>query len=113
MLPKKYRLTDKADFDVVFSKGWRISGRFFVVLVLEKSELFNSLLGIIVSSKVSKKAVDRNRIKRVVRSALGQSIVESKTFYLVVVIAKAAAVTAPSKLLEEEAITLLGKIVRF
>ena len=71
-LPASQRLKKPAQFQSVYqSKQWGGS-RFFTFNVLARDkntqvEHLKSVLGVTVSKKVSKRAVDRNRIKRQVR----------------------------------------------
>src|SRR3989338_9148980 len=60
MLPKKYRLPIQ---NFVGKKGGSEKSRYFLLKIFPGVHKF-SRFGIIISSKVSKKAVDRNRIKR-------------------------------------------------
>lgn len=63
-LNKKNRLKRKKDFESVFKKGKASKGNFLFARYLE-NDLGFSRFAFIVSSKVSKKAVVRNRIRRV------------------------------------------------
>lgn len=63
MLPKKNRLKRKKDFQRVFQKGRGIKEGVLVFKWLPNS-LKENRFGIIVSQKVSKKAVSRNKIRR-------------------------------------------------
>ncbi|MFH1308467.1 MAG: ribonuclease P protein component [Patescibacteria group bacterium] len=67
MLRKQNRLKKKTDFDSVYKKGYTIAGKLVFLKVL-KNKTQNSRFGFIVSKKVSKKAVIRNKIKRRLRS---------------------------------------------
>ncbi len=73
MLPKLNRLKKKKDFEKVFKlgKGAKLS---FIALKFNKNGLKNSRFGFIVSLKVSKKAVVRNRIKRRLRESVKKKI---------------------------------------
>ena len=62
-LPKKNRLKKKKDFEEVFKKGKAVRGNFLFVRYLKNSLQFPRF-AFVVSSKVSKKAVARNRIRR-------------------------------------------------
>jgi len=77
MLPKEYRL-NRSDFDLIFKKGRRIRGRNFSLIVLP-SENKNepSKIGIIVTKKVAKLAVDRNKLKRQIRNTINQYILKT------------------------------------
>jgi ribonuclease P protein component len=72
MLPKINRLKKKKNFEQVFKKGKFFKEDFLSFKVFPNS-LKNSRFGFIISSKVSKKAVLRNKIKRWLTAAiLGQ-----------------------------------------
>ena len=77
MLPKKNRLTHRKDFDNTFKDG---KGAFSDTLGIKfiKNNLENSRFGIVVSNKISKKAVTRNKIKRQIREAIHKNITEIK-----------------------------------
>lgn len=62
----------KKDFDNIFKKGKAIPGKFIFLKVL-KNNLDNNQFGIIVSTKISKKAVIRNKIKRQLREIIKQT----------------------------------------
>ena len=64
--PKTSRLKLASDFRDILKNGksFRESG---LVLYFRKSSTKDSRLGIVVSKRVLKRAVDRNRVKRVIR----------------------------------------------
>ncbi|MDI6752157.1 MAG: ribonuclease P protein component [bacterium] len=61
---KSYTLRKKREFEELFKNGKRVASRFFATFFLAKEE---KRIGIIVSKKVSKKAVIRNRVRRRIR----------------------------------------------
>ena len=63
---REYRLTKPQEFQFVFQKARKIPSRDHTILVRE-NDLGHPRLGLIVSKKCSKLAVERNRFKRVVR----------------------------------------------
>ncbi len=69
MLPRDKRVTDNKDFQKIFRKGRRASSLSFGLSVLSNRGGV-SRLGIIVGKKFSKKAVERNRAKRIIREAI-------------------------------------------
>jgi ribonuclease P protein component len=69
MLALKNRLKKKKDFDLVFKQGQIFKqGLFYFKVRPNKSK--TSRFGFIVSKKFSKKAVERNRIKRMLREMI-------------------------------------------
>ncbi len=76
MLPKQNRLKARQDFTTVYQKGIRLN-RFALGLrayrhLAQPQALQPLRVGISISTKVSKRAVVRNRIKRQLRSILRQ-----------------------------------------
>lgn len=72
MLSKKNRLSAK-DFPVLFNKGRKVSNKdFFGRYFIDKSENMasNIKISVVTSAKLSKKAVVRNRNRRVVYASL-------------------------------------------
>ncbi|MCP6718378.1 MAG: ribonuclease P protein component [Patescibacteria group bacterium] len=69
MLARLNRLKKKKDFEKVFKQG-KGSKQDFLALKFDKNNLKNSRFGFVVSAKVSKKAVIRNKIKRRLRESV-------------------------------------------
>jgi len=69
MLPKVNRLKKKTDFTRVYRKGRSFSTLYLWLKVLPNHLDYNRI-GVVVSRKVSKKAVVRNRTKRRLRSLM-------------------------------------------
>ena len=63
MLPRKYKLKKDNDFKKVFKQRGNNQQEFIKIKIL-KNDLTYSRFGFIVGLKISKKAVERNRIKR-------------------------------------------------
>ncbi|MBI5021341.1 MAG: ribonuclease P protein component [Ignavibacteriales bacterium] len=71
-LPRDKIIRGKKNFDLIFRNGKKINGniiRSFVLLLNENNQKINSSFGIKVSRNI-KRAIDRNRIKRIVRETL-------------------------------------------
>jgi len=68
MIPKTNRLAKKKDFQKVFKKGRLAAGK-FLWLKCQKNDKDGGRAGFVVGLKVSKKATERNKIKRRLRSA--------------------------------------------
>jgi len=70
--PRSARLLKPADFKQVFKQSHASTDRYFKVLA-RPNGIAISRLGLAVSRKVDKRAVGRNRIKRVVRESFRQA----------------------------------------
>ena len=67
-LPQDLKLLTAENYQNVFSKAERFGNYSFTVLA-RKNELGHPRLGLAVSKKCAKRAVDRNRIKRLFRES--------------------------------------------
>lgn len=90
MLKKESRLLKKKDFDAVWQKGRSSFDKALGVKILPNNLEFNRF-GIMVGLKVSKKAVERNKIKRRLREIVqGESENLKKGFDVVITVLPAA-----------------------
>ena len=69
MLARKYRLTKESDFNRVFRSGNKVFSRFFNLRYCN-GLAENSRFAVVVANKVSKKAVQRNLLKRQTRAII-------------------------------------------
>lgn len=69
MLKKYLRLAKQKDFESVFENG-RYFSEDLLSLKAARNDFYYSRFGFIVSNKISKKAVARNRIKRLLRESV-------------------------------------------
>jgi ribonuclease P protein component len=100
MLEKNCRLTKKNDFDAVWKKG-RSSFDGLLGIKAMLNGLADSRVGIMIGLKVSKKAVERNRIKRIIREAIrGQAEKIPAGLDIVITVLPAARAQKASKLAE-------------
>ncbi|NBB91773.1 MAG: ribonuclease P protein component [Gammaproteobacteria bacterium] len=97
-LPRTARLLDRAQFKAVFDARRSRGNSYFRVHYAASDA---ARLGIAVSRRVSKRAVDRNRIKRQVRETfrLWRDKLESLDY---VVVARSAARDADRRVLKEQ-----------
>lgn len=65
--PKGKRLLTRLDYSRVFSGSKRIQNKAFTLLIHHKNDASCCKLGLVISKKVHKTAVQRNRIKRLIR----------------------------------------------
>lgn len=86
MLPKENRLKKKKDFEKLFKDGMSFQEK-FLVLKINKNNLSNNRFGFIVSKKISKKAVVRNKIKRRLREIVKKGINDYRKGFDIAVIA--------------------------
>jgi len=76
MLSSKNRLRKKSDINEVFKNGKTVAGR-FIFIRIAKNGLKDNRFAFVVSLKVSKKAVIRNKVKRQLREIVKQSLDKS------------------------------------
>ncbi|MDZ4231747.1 MAG: ribonuclease P protein component [Candidatus Pacearchaeota archaeon] len=69
MLPSKHRLKKENDFAFVLKRGRRTQGEGLYAKI-RANGIPETRFGIIISKKVDKKAVERNRIHRVIAQAI-------------------------------------------
>lgn len=73
MLPKQNRLKKQKDFEKVFKSGKSAKGKYFFLKALPS--LKESVrVGFVVSKKIAKQAVLRNKIKRRLRAAVKEEM---------------------------------------
>ncbi|MFH1822796.1 MAG: ribonuclease P protein component [Patescibacteria group bacterium] len=89
MLKKINRLKNDKDFTRVFKTGHSCYDR-TLSLRMSTNNLGYSRFGIVVSNKVSKKAIVRNKIKRQIRAVIGSQLTKIKNGYDVVIITQPA-----------------------
>jgi ribonuclease P protein component len=94
---RRQRLTTSRDFGNVFSGAERSSDRFFTVLVTTGRSA-SARLGLAVSKRAAKRAVDRNRLKRLARESFRHSELAALDF---VVMAKQGAALTDSRTLRQ------------
>ena len=107
-LPRGHRLTDKPQFDAVHRAGIRSSDPLFMVIA-RPNGLGLARLGLAVGVKSAGNAVNRNRIKRVVREAFRRAKQELPSVDIVVN-ARAAAGKATNAQITASVATLWARI---
>ncbi|MFW2371730.1 MAG: ribonuclease P protein component [Gammaproteobacteria bacterium] len=71
---KRARLLKPAEFSRVFDQALRSSDRLFIILVRLNDKLSSPRLGLAISKKNARLAVDRNRIKRIIRESFRHNL---------------------------------------
>lgn len=76
MIPKKYRLKNKKAFDATYKNHKIISNSYLTIYIgkEKKDTTIPTKFGFVVSKKYHKRAVKRNRIKRLMRETCRLSI---------------------------------------
>lgn len=91
MLASQYRLKKKSSFYEVEEEGDIYQSDSFGLAYLDKKDDNNTLFGFVVSTKISKNAVVRNKIKRSFHEAVRMNYSYVKPGYYVVFLAKQSA----------------------
>ncbi len=111
MLPTKNRLRRQKDFQLVASKGKKFFSDFLMVKVLFKTE-GEIKVGVVVPSKVSKKAVRRNQLRRWINEDIRRNLSKLPVGnYLILV--KPEAIDLDHPTLTRDLFFLLDKIKSF
>ena len=74
MLASEHRLKGEEIFEKIKKEGKIFQGNFFGVAVLKRDKGVKSRFGFVVSKKIAKSAVHRNRIKRALREAVRRNL---------------------------------------
>lgn len=77
MLPRQLRLTRPKDVQKVYRQGASAATRLLFVRCLP-NRLKQPRLTVVVSKKIAKRAVMRNRLKRLIRQSIQELMVENK-----------------------------------
>ena len=97
MFPRSIRLNKKKSFDEIRTKGKLFQGKYLGVSYRDRGDKEISKIGSIISTKISKKAVERNRIKRAINETLQKLYRELPGGYDFVIMAKRNIVDIPNK----------------
>lgn len=109
MLAQVYRLTTDEDFARVAKEGLKLSFPFFSLGAFKRKDNETPRFGFVVSTKVSKKAVVRNKVKRALREAIRQNLSYLKGGYDIVFWVKSKAERAYTDQLMAEVKVALAK----
>jgi ribonuclease P protein component len=72
-LPKRCRISARAEFQKAYAEGQRYDGRLMAAF-LRKNEFGHHRLGLTASTKAVGKSVDRNRARRLLREVFRRSV---------------------------------------
>ncbi|MDO8669013.1 MAG: ribonuclease P protein component [Candidatus Buchananbacteria bacterium] len=84
MLKVKNRLAKRSDFQSVFKAGQKNFNKLFGIRY-KLNNLKNPRIAVVVSNKVSKKATERNKIKRQIRSIISDFLPKFKQNFDIIV----------------------------
>ncbi len=90
MLANHNSLTGAHNFDRVKAEGVLLQSTNFGVSILDRKDNDHSRFGFVISTKISKLATQRNRIKRAMREAVRQNLFVVRPGIDVVFLAKAS-----------------------
>lgn len=88
MLASKHRLTGSVNFKRVQNDGVVYQSSSFGLAYLRRGDALPSKFAFVVSTKIAKDAVDRNRLKRTMSEAVRTSTIDLQPGYDVVFLAK-------------------------
>lgn len=109
MLKKSNRITKDKEFDRAFKTGQSFYTKIFGVKATDNGQEAVRL-GVLVSTKVSKKAVVRNKVKRQIREIIQKELSNLKNGKDIVVIVFSQILDKNFKELEEAIISALKKL---
>jgi len=112
MLKKKNRITSSITFKKIFAKGDVKENKCFKI-IFKKNDLDYPRYGIIVSTKNSKSAVQRNALKRKIRNILRNSLLVFSKGFDIVIITKKDCLNMNFSKLKESLDKLLLKLLYF
>jgi ribonuclease P protein component len=88
VLAREFRLPKTKDIEAVLKRGRYRHVRDLFLIKWLKNDQSNHRITFVVSSKISKKAVDRNRIKRTLSNNIPPELLQGLQNYDIVVVAK-------------------------
>lgn len=109
MFKRKLRLSGERNFEKVYKKGFFGQSKYYKINLIQ-NRIENPRFSVVVSKKVEKSAVKRNRIKRVTREMIRNNLPLLNKSYDIIVGPKKEALQAETKTLNEDLYILLKKV---
>lgn len=109
MLNSKNRLKKKINFVRIEIEGRMFQSKSFGMGVYDRKDTEPSRFGFIISTKISKKAVERNRIKRIMSEVVRINLEKLKTGHDVLFLIKPSIMTLGKELIEREVYEIITK----
>ncbi len=112
MLPKQHRITKNKEFALVFDQGKSYATKFLVMKAVPSENI--SRFGFIVSTKVSKRAYYRGKIKKWLRESAREFIKRDiDVFFDIIIVARKESMDANFQLIQNDFKFLISKIICF
>ncbi len=108
MLKRQQRLSKKKDFENIFRTGYFFYGKALGIKFKDNGLSF-SRFAVIINSKVSKKAVTRNRLRRQIGEIIRLNLVEIKIGYDIIIIVRPGLVDEKFPKIKQSLIELFKK----
>ncbi len=112
MLASKYRLKKKINFARIEIDGKLIQSQSFGMGIYARGDNEPSRFGFIISTKISKKAVIRNRIKRIMSEVIRINLDKLKSGFDVLFLIKHQALKIAKQELEDETYEIITKNIQ-
>ncbi len=109
MLASRYRLTKRINFARAEIDGNLFQSKSFGVEVFNRKDESNSRFGFIISTKISKKAVIRNKLKRIMSDYIRINLKRIKPGLDIVFLLKPVATKLSREQIEKEADEIITK----
>lgn len=102
MLSSKYRLKKKINFARIEIDGKMIQSQSFGMGIFDRKDNDPLRFGFIISTKISKKAVIRNKIKRIMSEVIRKNLNKLKNGYDVLFLIKPSITKLETDIIEKE-----------
>ncbi len=110
MLSSNYRIKEKGKIDEVKNKGRLLQSENFGVAVLKKDNEDSPKFAFVISTKISKLAVHRNRINRSLQEGIRMSLSVIPKNYYFVFLAKKSIIDKSTEFIIKEANTFFKSL---
>lgn len=108
MLSQKHRLSKSADVIKTTARGRSFFNPYFVLKIAPATGTEPAKLTVVASVKVSKKAVDRNRLKRIIRETIRPHITNFKSGNYAILLKSSAMKLTAAELREQVTKSLIA-----
>jgi len=112
MLPQKNRLIKEKDFNRIHKFG-NFTGENFLAIKFQRNNLEVSRFGFLVGTKISKKAVERNLVKRRLRESIHLKLNNIKPGYDIIFLTKPEIVGKSYEKIDKAVENVLRKAILF